>query len=154
MPWLLGDFSGGEVLDGVCIDRLSAQAALGQNEPLYDVNADGEVNVRDINTWVGDFAKTWIGDIDGEFNSNDLMNVFRRNKYETDESAVWSDGDWNGDGRFGSPDLVAAFQDGGYERGARPARQVVPESNSTSIFVIGVWCILATRRRMLLQIGS
>ena len=32
---------------------------------------------------------------------------------------LWSEGDWNGDGRFDTSDLVAAFQDNGYQRGRR-----------------------------------
>jgi len=39
-------------------------------------------------------------------------------------------GDWNGDGQFGTSDLVTAFQDGGYDQGPRTASQAVPEPSS------------------------
>lgn len=39
--------------------------------------------------------------------------------------ADWSESDWNGDGGFDSSDFVAAFSDGGFELGLRPAASVV-----------------------------
>ena len=47
------------------------------------------------------------------------MIVFQAGKYELNTPATWAEGDWNFDGRFDSGDLVAAFQDGGYEAGPR-----------------------------------
>ncbi len=60
---------------------------------------------------------TYFGDanLDGRFNSRDLVAVFEAGKYEQDVLATWSEGDWNADARFGTGDLVAAFGDGGYE---------------------------------------
>lgn len=55
--------------------------------------------------------------LDGHFNSSDLVAVFQAGKYETMQPATWAEGDWNGDGVFDSGDLVAAFQDGCYEDG-------------------------------------
>jgi hypothetical protein len=48
--------------------------------------------------------------LDGDFNSIDLVQVFRAGKYETSQAAAWSDGDFNLDGRFNSQDLIAALQ--------------------------------------------
>ena len=50
-----------------------------------------------------------------------MVQVFSRGKYETGETAGWEDGDWNGDTKFGSGDMVAAFAAGGYEQGAEAA---------------------------------
>jgi hypothetical protein len=38
---------------------------------------------------------------------------------------MWEEGDWNGDGDFDSGDLVAAFQEGLYERPSRAASNAV-----------------------------
>jgi hypothetical protein len=52
-----------------------------------------------------------IGDakLDAEFNSTDPVSV---GTYEVDVASVWSTGDFNGDARTNSTDLVAAFADG------------------------------------------
>ena len=75
------------------------------------------MNGDDIGVWVGDLFNSWIGDanLDGEFNSGDLVVVLSAGTYEADVDAVWSTGDFNGDGRANSSDLVAALSDGGYE---------------------------------------
>ena len=62
------------------------------------------------------------------------MNVFETGKYETPDAAIWSDGDWDGDGRFGSRDLVFAFIDGRFETGAI----AVPEPQANHVLVIGL----------------
>ena len=40
--------------------------------------------------------------------------MFQANEYEDDEplNSTWAEGDWNGDGEFGSSDLIVAFQAG------------------------------------------
>ena len=57
-----------------------------------------------------------IGDanLDGLFNSSDLVTVFTAGRYETGTGANWEAGDWTGDGLFDSSDLVAAFRSGTY----------------------------------------
>ena len=62
----------------------------------------------------------------------------------------WAQGDWNGDGDFDSGDLVAAFQDGGYEKGLRLAAvQVVPEPSSTVAFLSCFTVVMLLLRRSL-----
>ena len=65
-----------------------------------------------------------IGDsnLDGRFDSGDLIAVFQAGEFEDDiaDNSVWEDGDWNGDGEFDTSDLVAAFQAGSYVAGLRP----------------------------------
>jgi hypothetical protein len=73
--------------------------------------------------------------------------VFTAGKYETDTLATWSEEDFNGDQRFGSGDLVTAFQDGGYEKGPRAAVSAVPESSSIVLGLFGPLSVLRNRRR-------
>ena len=119
----LGDFD----LDGELtvddLDALCVAISNGDSNPIYDVNGDSVVNHQDYVYWVKQIKETWFGDSDlnGEFNSGDLVKVFQAGKYETGLAATWSEGDWNCDGLFDSGDLVTAFQDGGYEQGPLPA---------------------------------
>ena len=96
--------------------------------------------------------KTWIGDtnLDGLFNSADLVNVFQAGLYEDGIlwNATWGTGDWNGDAEFNSADLVRALQDGGYERGSIGSASVVPEPSSLllAIAAAGLMLTVAARR--------
>lgn len=124
---VVGDFDQNGTLDVADVTML--QAAVRAGNSRYDLNQDGEMSLEDVGVWVRELRQTWFGDanLDGEFNSTDLVAVFRAGVYEHDlaGSALWSSGDWNGDTRFSSGDLLLAFQDGGYERGGRAA--IVPE---------------------------
>jgi len=71
--------------------------------------------------------------------------VLASGTYEVDVASVWSTGDFNGDGRTNSSDLVAALSDGGYEEGPRlPAAVPVPEP-STVVLVMVAWLAAALR---------
>ncbi len=143
-----GDFNGDGVLDTADIDDLTAQSAGGTDPPKYDLNSDGAVNVQDVNVWVGELFNSWIGDanLDGEFNSSDLVVVLSAGKYEVEEDAIWSSGDFNGDGRANSSDLVAALSDGGYEVGPRAGVAAVPEPTTLVLLVLGSATLLGRRR--------
>lgn len=146
-----GDFNGDGLLTSDDIDLLTPAVAIGGNDPnpLFDVNGDEAVNAQDIDVWVKDLAKTWIGDanLDGVFDSNDFIQVFSVGKYELPELAVWSEGDWNGDGLFSSGDFVAAFSDGGYELGPRPAAvSAVPEPAGWLLLLMALTGLAARRR--------
>ena len=80
-------------------------------------------------------------DLNGEFNSSDFSRPFILGRYETQQAAGWSEGDWNGDGLFDSADFVTAFQDGGYEQGPRTNVAAVPEPAAWTLLVMGsvVW---------------
>ena len=101
----------------------------GAHDPVFDLNADSLVDAHDRVVWVEQEAETWFGDanLDGEFNSNDFVEVFAVGKYETNEEVGWAEGDWDGSNRFDRADFVAAFQGGGYEAGPRTIPQAVPE---------------------------
>ncbi len=68
--------------------------------------------------------------LDGVFNSMDLVQVLQAGKYETSQAAEWSDGDWNCDGRFDSQDVIAAFQRGTYSLGTAAAAIELPFKGS------------------------
>ena len=99
--------------------------------------------------WTSQLKNTWIGDanLDLEFNSSDMVQVFVAGKYETGEDANWDAGDWNGDRKFNSGDMVAAFVAGGYEKGKRgAAANAVPEP-ATWVLALLAALLLAGRRR-------
>ena len=114
---LLGDLNNDGVLNAPDIDLLVSDNA------NFDLTGDGVVNQDDRTFWVEDLANTYFGDtnLDGEFNSGDLIDIFKVGEYEDEitQNSTWSEGDWNGDRDFGSGDLVLAFKSLGYERGPR-----------------------------------
>jgi hypothetical protein len=147
---LVGDYDGSEVLDAPDLD-LQTDAILSElHPPAYDLNNDNLVDFNDRQVWVHVLKGTWIGDanLDGEFLSSDMVQVFVRGKYERAADAGWEDGDWNADGKFDSSDMVAAFADGGYEQGLRPAAAIdaVPEPSGVSLLLISAVPLLWRRR--------
>ena len=112
ITFLNGDFNQDGQLTVIDIDMLTAASAAGNHDPWYDVNVDQLVDVKNIRIWVKILKNTWIGDanVDGMFNSSDIVQVFVRGKYEKPVAAVWSEGDWDGNGLFDSSDLVAALR--------------------------------------------
>ena len=94
--------------------------------------------------WARQLKGTWIGDadLDGEFNSADLVSVFQKGAYDNDAfpNVGWADGDWNADGKFDSGDFVFAFADGGYEAGRRSVR-AVPEPDAYCLLICGLLTI-------------
>jgi hypothetical protein len=82
--------------------------------------ADAVVNHDDLDHLVIEVLNSAYGDanLDGRFNSGDLVSVFQVGEYEDglSKNSTWSEGDWNCDGDFTTADLVTVFQTGGYER--------------------------------------
>ena len=56
-------------------------------------------------------------DLDGDFDSTDLIQLFIAGKFRTGLPATWSEGDFNGDGLFNETDLILAFATGAYDKG-------------------------------------
>lgn len=139
-----GDYNLDGLRDTVDID-LQAQAMNDPNPDLatFDENIDGVVDIFDRLIWVEHYKATWVGDADlnGFFESGDLVAVFTAGKYENGEAAGWAEGDWDGDLLFGTGDLVTAFTDGGYEAGPRLAL-AVPEPTSIATVLIGMLGLL------------
>jgi hypothetical protein len=146
----VGDYSGDGILDVIDLDTLATAIQEGNVDQQFDLDQNGTVDLEDHAYWVRDIKQTWMGDanLDGEFNSLDLVKVFQSGKFETEQIAGWSEGDWNGDERFGSGDFVAAFQDGGYEVGPRTlAAAVVPEPSSAILLTLAFLSIVCIRKR-------
>jgi hypothetical protein len=93
------------------------------------------------------FAAPGDANIDGVFNSGDLVHVFQVGEYEDaiTENSTWSDGDWTNDNEFDSGDLVKAFQEGNYVNAAAPTSPTVPAPTSWVWLLIG--CVVFGIRR-------
>lgn len=150
---LMGDFNEDGTLDAADIDALTAVVIAGSNDAAFDVNGDTVVDQLDRTVWVQDLSGTWFGDsnLDGEFNSSDLVQVFAAGEYEdaTAGNSTWATGDWNGDGDFTSSDLVTAFGDGGFEQGPRTAIASVPEPSSALLAMCATTLLAMLYRRRL-----
>ncbi|MCA9199331.1 MAG: hypothetical protein KDA87_17415, partial [Planctomycetales bacterium] len=112
------DLNDDGVVDALDIDALCVAIMQGQHEDAVDLNRDGEVNKDDYHFMLNDLMKIQPGDanLDGVFNSADLVLVFQAGRFENDFlSAGWQQGDWNCDGKFGSSDLVLVFALGLYQ---------------------------------------
>ncbi|MCA9195915.1 MAG: trypsin-like serine protease [Planctomycetales bacterium] len=95
--------------------------AMQSNKPAlqFDLNQDAVVDQLDLDYLLIDVLQSGgVGDVnlDGVFNSGDLVAVFSLGEYEDGiaSNSKWSSGDWNCDGEFDSSDFVIAFQDGSY----------------------------------------
>ena len=157
-----GDFDANDKFDEIDIDWLQSKILGGSSlavpyrlrEDMFDLDADGDVTKRDVTVWVEGIKHTYFGDanVDGEFNSTDLVLVFQAGRYEVPtqrsrsnliDPATWSTGDWDSDGEFTSADLIVALADGGYEAGPRPV--AVPEPSAVSLILSG--CLACRMRR-------
>jgi hypothetical protein len=121
--------------------------------PVIDLNNDGQLNAFDRKGYVEEILGTFFGDsnLDGEFNSGDLISVFVAGEYEDARpgNSTWAEGDWNGDRDFDSADLILAFVADAYEKGPRVALAgaAVPEASSYVLLSMGLLCGLALRDR-------
>ena len=143
-----GDYNGNGHLDVGDLDR---QAAVGiaTQDLTYDLNGDRVVDYAgDRVTWLHELKNVYVGDanLDLEFNSGDMVQVFQQGKYETALAAGWAEGDWDGNQVFDSADMVAAFVDGGYEQGPRTDAAAVPEPMAWTLLLIGLPLWLIGRR--------
>ncbi len=168
-----GDFNADGKVDNS--DRSILQANLGSVDSSYsrgDLDQDGDTDQTDLLAWqnVGDFnaqidairdvaerikfvrnyVPTWMGDsnLDGRFDTNDLVFTFQKGEYEdaTVGNSRWADGDWNGDYEFNSNDFIVAFQDGGFERGPVGAIAAVPEPSACLLVLMGLASWLGRHR--------
>ena len=110
------DINSDGVLDVDDVDLLCRAIHTGENS--YDLDGNGRFDDNDVAFMIRSVFNTSFGDsnLDGIFNSSDLVFVFRAGEYEDElaGNSLWSEGDWNCDGEFDTSDLVRAFQDGGY----------------------------------------
>ena len=143
-----GDFNSNGTLDAGDLDLLAG--GMAANDKNFDLDGDNDADYDDRKLWVKDLKKTWIGDanLDGEFNSGDLVGTFVVGKFETGQAAGWAEGDFDGNKLFDTSDFVAAFQDGGYENGPRAATlAAVPEPASLTMFLLSALGLAGFARR-------
>ena len=140
-PAMPGDYNANGELDAGDLDLQADAIVRGEHPAEFDLTGDSLVNFDDRLVWVNELKNTWIGDsnLDGEFGSSDLVNVFAGGRYEqTILPAGWAEGDWDGNKSFQTGDLVVAFAQGGYEQGVRPAVPAVPEPSNVLLIGIGL----------------
>ncbi len=111
------DWNGDGTFDGLDIRFVDRAIRDGSKNPDFDFNADGSVNNEDFYMYLSSHVgyQRFDVNLDGRFDSSDLVRLFQASKYEKDEPATWSEGDFDGDNRFDSNDIIAAFAFG-YER--------------------------------------
>ena len=147
---LPGDFDDNGILEVTDIDELTTRVRNNEHWRSFDLDRDGLVNQSDRIVWIEELKQTYFGDanLDGEFDSNDFIQVFTAGEYEDLESgnSTWSEGDWTGDGEFTSADFLLAFQRGGYEQGPRTDAAVVPELGGVILALLAVIGLLMSRR--------
>lgn len=144
----IGDLDADDSVNSDDIDLLASKIggrsirAWWLPDAAFDLNGDGHIESEDQRIWVHELKQTWFGDanLDGEFNSSDLINAFQGGKYEDsiEDNSTWSTGDWDADGDFTTGDLIVAFQDGGYEQGPLAGVAVVPEPGGVMLLLLGL----------------
>lgn len=112
-----GDLTGNQQLDIADVDLVCY--GVRSSDEAFDLNGDDRNDLLDMGYLLETILKTSSGDInlDGRFNSADLIVLFQRGEFEdsTSGNSAWSEGDWNCDGDFTTADLVLAMQAGKYE---------------------------------------
>ena len=136
------DLDGSGACDVADVDLLTAAILANSDGTRFDLDGNGTVDLNDREFWVENLENTYFGDsnLDGEFNTSDLVTVFAIGEYE-DGIALnsgWGDGDWNGDRDFDSSDFVTAFHKSGYEVGPRSGVHAVPEPSTLSACFVGL----------------
>jgi hypothetical protein len=89
-----GDFSGDDQLTILDIDQLAVEAAAGTNNPTFDVNLDGLVDLSDVEIWIEDLYATSMGDANLDF-AVDGQDFAIWNAHKFRELAGWSVADFN-----------------------------------------------------------
>ncbi|MCA9214839.1 MAG: VCBS repeat-containing protein, partial [Planctomycetales bacterium] len=111
------DWNGDGLFNDLDIRFIDRAIRSGQASNEFDFDENGNVDNHDFYVYLRNYVGYSLFDVnlDGRFNSSDLVTLFQAAKYEKDEPATWSEGDFDGDGRFDSSDIIDAFAFG-YER--------------------------------------
>jgi uncharacterized secreted protein with C-terminal beta-propeller domain len=115
-----GDGSVSPVDALLVVNQLNAQTGLQLDTGSLDADHPDTLSDADAVDQLFQQLQQTAGDanLDGVFDSSDLVQMFQRGLYEVADakSATWADGDWNGDRRVTTADLVLAFIGGGYQQ--------------------------------------
>ena len=102
-----GDVDGDGVVRASDVDAFCS--AVRAKNPWFDLTQDQALDNDDLLAFLQDVLGTSPGDanLDGQFNSSDLLLVFIAGTYEdaTPGNATWSTGDWDCDTESSSSDL-------------------------------------------------
>ena len=134
------------------IDQVTQLIHSGQYNAQADYNLDGSVTSADREFVIHYTLNSGLGDanLDGWFDSSDLVSVFTSGEYEDTiaGNSTWATGDWNGDTEFTSSDFVDALSKFTYTA-VRPApASAVPEPGS-QVLLLTSWLVWQrTRRRI------
>ena len=151
-----GDFDDDGQLSAADIDLMTLASLADQYQARFDLNRDGSIDEFDRTIWIEDLRNSFYGDsnLDGQFNSQDLIVVFKSAEYEdgVELNSTWASGDWNGDLEFSTSDFVVALQTGAYEAGPRGELDVrsvavIPEPGSASLLCAALLAIGCFGRR-------
>ena len=152
-PSRAGDVNLDGRVDELDIALLAEAIRQSLGDLAFDVDRSGVVDDLDLRRLVESELNTYFGDanLDGEFNSGDLVTVFKAGEYEDDiaQNSNWATGDWNGDADFGTSDLILAFQAGGFEQGPREVVSAVPEPSGATLLTISLVLVVNFARRRL-----
>ncbi len=87
--------------------------------------------------------------LDGLFNSGDLVSVFTAGEYEDEVvgNSTWATGDWDTDLDFTTSDLVLALQSGSYEQPRQLRANTVPEPSGIRHLIPALLTVACFRRR-------
>lgn len=162
-----GDYNANDQWDVADLDLLQERIHFYSHKlwlpnSAFDLDQSGRLNGDDVTYWVHQLKKTTFGDanVDGRFDSSDLIQVFAAGLYEkqalrslvdgslVEAIASWPTGDWNSDGEFTTSDLLVAFQEGSYETGPRPAVKTVPEPTEWSLWISSALCAACATARL------
>ena len=117
-----GDVNDDQSIDDDDIDSLHHAIENGMSDDRFDLDRDHDVDEHDASYLIEVILDSVIGDsnLDGIFDSNDLIEVLAAGHYEDDVpgNATWRTGDWNGDGDCDSDDLVHALSRHSYRHSA------------------------------------
>lgn len=152
------DYEADLTMDARDIDRLGnairdPSRLDGREFPRYDLDRSGSLDEGDLETMLHTYLGVDFGDmnLDGYFDSTDLIDALAAGLYDQPVQASWSSGDWNQDTRFDSTDLLMAFQTGGYlaNHGLPPdvpvaPSPVVPEPSGVAL---GLGMLFVVRRK-------
>ncbi len=126
----------------------------GPFDPVLDYTLDGQISSEDTTFYRHYVLNVQPGDanLDGQFNSADLVQVFQAGEYEDalPRNSGWMTGDWDADLEFSSADLVEAFSVGGYEAPGRI--RAVPEPAISGMISMAALCVVLLIRPLPAQV--
>ena len=135
LPTTDTDLNDDGVTNSADVDLVCSQISAG--DISFDLDGDGSLDSNDLDFYIVTLLGTSAGDanLDGIFNSADLVTVFRSAQYEDSiaGNSGWADGDWNCDGDFTTSDLVEAFRAGKYVAAANVSGAQFAEDVAFSI---------------------